>query len=678
MNKLIFLKKDWVQNSKLKKLRFINKDNFYNLKSQNDSLDFELTTSSKVKNGWYLFGIKHKYHNYGTNGFLRIGKFGYPQGRPMNAGRIRWRVIHVIRENNVSLILDNFENIKLINILCLIKIPFFDAVRRVKKRYRNFDNLYKIKNSNFKFIWKNYNGFLNSQVKPINRYKEWLNKVESSLIYKFKKYKTGNYPKSFFTESNFEDIQKVSDSRFVIAFSNKGYLNKYSKSIIYSLIKENSKVKILYGDEDYIDEDNVRRFPDFKTAWNRELFLVNPFYSSCWVVESNLWNRGISIIEQLKIKININNLILVIALEREKNKETNSIFHLPYITFHKFLKGNKNYLKSKVITKDYFKILSNYDVLLGKCLNIKQIKENIQIEYDWQVNKRHKLSIIICTKDNLKDLKKCINSINATTKEYEIEIIIVNNGSKDRITIEYLKSLEDSSTEKNKFLIIDIPGKFNYSKLNNSASKLATGEVILFLNNDVEIITNNWVRLILSNCTRPDIGFVGAKLFFQNMTIQHAGVILGIGGVAGHSHKYFDSNSNGFSKRLKFNQEISALTGAFLAIEKSKWIKIGGFDEKNLKVNYNDVDVCLKARKIGLKNLFISEIHAFHKESSTRGIPKGRDFIKWKKEYAFMKRKWGINLLSDPFYSPHLSLEDERFNIGFRTDKISLRTNTID
>ena len=149
-----------------------------------------------------------------------------------------------------------------------------------------------------------------------------------------------------------------------------------------------------------------------------------------------------------------------------------------------------------------------------------------------------------------------------------------------------------------------MPGEFNYSKINNDASKMANGNVILFLNNDIQFLKSNWGELLASNALRKGIGCVGAKLIYADGTIQHSGVILGIGGVAGHCHKNFDEFESGYKSRLILSQEFTALTGACLAISKSNFNLLDGFNEIDLRVNYNDVDLCLRAYENGLKYFF--------------------------------------------------------------------------
>ena len=223
--------------------------------------------------------------------------------------------------------------------------------------------------------------------------------------------------------------------------------------------------------------------------------------------------------------------------------------------------------------------------------------------------------------------------------------------------------------------VISISGSFNYSALNNKAVEYTSGDVILLLNNDVEFISDNWGSELVSNALREGIGCVGCKLLYENRNIQHSGVILGIGGVAGHSHKYISDKKEGFQRRIHLQQEITAITGACLAISKKNWLLLGGLDEKNLKINYNDVDLCLKAKVHGLKNIYNPNVSGFHYESKSRGKPVGIYYKLWRKEYNFMKKKWGNLLYNDPNYNPHLSLMEEDFSIHLKELGLISRTN---
>ena len=158
------------------------------------------------------------------------------------------------------------------------------------------------------------------------------------------------------------------------------------------------------------------------------------------------------------------------------------------------------------------------------------------------------------------------------------------------------------------------------------------------------------------------MGCIGAKLLYADQSIQHAGVLMGIGGVAGHAFKYLDKRT--VNTRINYTQEYSAVTGACLAISKNNWNLLGGLDEKNLQINYNDVDICLRAQEKGLKNLYLPQVELIHYESKTRGSPEGKDYQQWKREALYMKSKWKKIINNDPNYHPLLTLEEENLSIS--------------
>lgn len=211
------------------------------------------------------------------------------------------------------------------------------------------------------------------------------------------------------------------------------------------------------------------------------------------------------------------------------------------------------------------------------------------------------------------------------------------------------------------------PGPFNYSALNNEAAALARGEVLAFLNNDVEALQPGWLRTLVAEALRPEIGAVGARLHFADGTVQHAGVLLGIGGIAGHAHKYFDAKANGYQLRLQLTHQLSAVTAAVLVVRKVLFEEVGGFDADHFVVNYNDVDFCLRLMARGYRNLYCPDALLIHHESRSRGAPTSPEAInQWHKERTALQQRWGPWLLADPHYSPHLSLCEENFSLALR------------
>ena len=272
------------------------------------------------------------------------------------------------------------------------------------------------------------------------------------------------------------------------------------------------------------------------------------------------------------------------------------------------------------------------------------------------------VSIIIPFRDGVELLKKCIEAILQNTTYQKIEIIGIDNGSEKRETSELIDSLR-LSDKRIRFYDYDVP--FNYSRINNYGVGLAYGEHIVLMNNDIDIITPNWIESLLEHSQREDIGAVGAKLYYADNTIQHAGVIIGIAGFAGHSHRHFKRNESGYANRLMCVQNVSAVSGALMMVKKSLYEEIGGLDEENLGIALNDVDFCLNLRKRGYLNIFTPYCEAYHYESASRGYEESPEKkARFRKEIRYFQGKWKSILADgDPYYNPNLTLDREDFSL---------------
>lgn len=272
----------------------------------------------------------------------------------------------------------------------------------------------------------------------------------------------------------------------------------------------------------------------------------------------------------------------------------------------------------------------------------------------YETDTKHKVSIIIPNKNHLSDLKTCITSILERTTYPNYEIIIVDNGSTDESLFEYYEKIKEH--ENIQVCSLDIP--FNYSRLNNYAAELATGDFYLLLNNDIEIITPEWLEEMLMYGQREDVGAVGAMLYYPDDTIQHAGVILGVGGVACHAYCRFDKRDLGYVGRLCYAQDLSAVTAACMMVKASVWKEVGGLDE-GFKVAFNDIDLCMKIRKTGHLIVWTPYAEAYHYESKSRGYedtPEKR--ARFLDETVRFQTKWRRELNDgDPYYNPNLSLD---------------------
>lgn len=334
---------------------------------------------------------------------------------------------------------------------------------------------------------------------------------------------------------------------------------------------------------------------------------------------------------------------------------TKRIKHIPEILY--FWRAHKNSVVENVAVKQYA-------VDAGKNA-VKDYMNSLEIpcevdstevypsiyKVSYKMQKRGKISIIIPNKNNCEVLKRCIDSIFASTYD-DFEIIIVENNSDETSVFEYYEELK--SNPKIKVVIHNI--EFNYSKLNNLGVNEACGEYLLFLNNDTQVINKSWLEEMLMFAQRDDVGAVGARLFYPNNTLQHCFLITGIGehGVAVHAGLGLAMDDYGYLDRIGFNQNVNAVTGACLMVATDKYKRVGGFDE-NLPVAYNDVDFCLKLRKEDLLNVYTPFATLYHYESFTRG----RDTDEALSNAAdYMKKKWG-DVLIDPYYNSNFSTEKQ-------------------
>lgn len=275
-----------------------------------------------------------------------------------------------------------------------------------------------------------------------------------------------------------------------------------------------------------------------------------------------------------------------------------------------------------------------------------------------------KVSIVIPNKDHLEDLKRCITSIMEKSTYDNYEIVIVENNSVTEEIFEYYKKLEE-----NPFIrVVTYEGDFNYSKINNLGVSQTTGDYVLLLNNDTQVITLDWMEELLMYAQRQDVGAVGAKLYYEDNTIQHAGVVLGLGAhrTAGHSHYRVSYNNLGYMGRLCYTQNVMAVTGACLMMRKSLFEQLGGLDE-NFAVSLNDVDLCIRAWKAGYVNVFTPFAELYHYESVSRGLDdQGEKAQRYNRESEAFRAKWKDLLeQGDPYYNPNFSLDRSDFALKY-------------
>ena len=272
------------------------------------------------------------------------------------------------------------------------------------------------------------------------------------------------------------------------------------------------------------------------------------------------------------------------------------------------------------------------------------------------------ISIIIPFKDGVDYLKSCINTILVKSRYQNFEIIGINNNSQKSETLNIMDRLSDADK---RVTFYDYDVNFNFSQINNYGVGLANGDHIVLMNNDVEIINADWMESLLEHSQRDDVGAVGAKLYYSDNTIQHAGVIVGITGFAGHAHRHFPRHADGYMNRLKCIQNISAVTAALMMVKKKLYQETGGLDEKKLSVALNDVDFCLRLRKKGYLNIYTPYCEAYHYESVSRGYEETPERkMRFNREIKYFQKRWGDVLDTvDPYYNPNLTTEAENFSL---------------
>lgn len=284
-----------------------------------------------------------------------------------------------------------------------------------------------------------------------------------------------------------------------------------------------------------------------------------------------------------------------------------------------------------------------------------------QIKYP--INGEPLISIVIPNKDHVEDLRRCITSIEKKSTWKNYEIVVVENNSVEQSIRDYYKELESDPKVK----IVTYEGGFNYSSINNMGVKETKGEYLLFLNNDTEVISPDWMEQLLMYAQRKDVGAVGAKLYYADNTIQHAGVVIGLGAhrSAGHTHYKMPREHLGYMGRLCYAQDVTAVTGACLMVKKSIYEEVDGLDE-SFTISLNDVDLCLKIREKGYLNIFTPFAELYHYESKTRGMEEGEKLRRYERECAHFRDKWKEQLdAGDPYYNPNFSLDYSDFTLRF-------------
>lgn len=424
-------------------------------------------------------------------------------------------------------------------------------------------------------------------------------------------------------------------------------------------VRDHPEARLIYSDEDKIDDAGQRSDPYFKPDWNLDLFRSQNMFSHLGVLHTALvrevggFRKGLEGSQDWDLVLR--------CVERVRPEQ---ILHIPRVLYHWRIHVDST--AKSMGAKPYAAVageraLNEHFQRLGIDANAEYLGYGYRARFALP-SPPPLVSLIIPTRNARELVRQCIESIQRRTDYPAWEVILVDNGSDDPAAIAYFEQLAQQPNIR--VLRDDRP--FNYSALNNQAVAVARGELVGLVNNDIEVMNAGWLGEMVSLALQPDVGAVGARLWYPDRTLQHGGVVLGPGGVAVHAHKGLPRGLNGYAGRAALIQSFSAVTAACLVVRKALYEEVGGLDEVNLKVAFNDVDFCLRLREAGYRNVWTPYAELLHHESATRGediAPEKR--VRFEQEIAYMQAHWGALIAQDPAYNPNLTLGAEDFALAW-------------
>ena len=445
---------------------------------------------------------------------------------------------------------------------------------------------------------------------------------------------------------------------FVVLLDQDDLLPVYALMKVAEAINRQPEADLLYSDEDKIDESGRRFHPYFKTEWNPDLIYSHNVFSHLGVYRRSLVSKVGGFREGFEGSQDYD--LLLRCLEQTTPAR---IVHIPHVLYH--WRAHQGSTSVSNQAKPYAMVageraINDHFLRTNIKARVKLEDTGYRVYYDLPPSPPL-VSIIIPTRDQAALVEACIKSVLLKTQYPRFEILLVDNGSTEKESFEAWERLKGLGV---KVLRDDAP--FNFSRLNNAAAAVASGEFLCLLNNDTEVIAADWLNTLVSHALRPEVGAVGARLLYPNGTVQHAGVVLGLGGVAGHSHYACPAELDGYFSRVRLTSTFSAVTGACLVVRRELYQQVGGLDEKHLAVAFNDLDFCLKLSAKGYRCVYAPDAVLYHHESVSRGHEDDPVKVaRLQREAGFMYERWGPLIENDPFYSPNLSLDPPGFGLAW-------------
>ncbi len=451
----------------------------------------------------------------------------------------------------------------------------------------------------------------------------------------------------------------IAEGEFVAFLDQNDILNEDALYQIVERINQDRNIDLIYSDEDKIDENGKFVEHHFKPDWSPDNLLSRNYIGHLIVIRKKIVDQ----IDGFRLGFEGGQDLdfLLRAVEKCKN-----IQHIHKILYHlrkqKDIGSLSSTAKNNVIKIEKKAVEEAHQRRGNKVkVHIDQGKEGFY-RTEYHLIGTPTVSIIIPTKNNADVLATCLNSIFKLTDYPHFEVLLLDNNSDEQSLFDLINIWE--TKEKVRFKSRKMSFPFNFAKLMNEGAKIAKGEFLLLLNNDTEVISSDWLHNMLQHAQRKEIGAVGVKLLYPNDTIQHAGVIIGMGAAAGHLMVGKKKSDKGYYSNLITVNNYSAVTAACLMVSKNKYLEVEGFDEE-LAVDYNDIDFCLKLHKAGYLNLWTPEVTLYHYESLSRGHPHAtrESFKRSRKEIKYFKDKWKSYIDYDPYFNQNFTKDTANYDL---------------
>lgn len=471
---------------------------------------------------------------------------------------------------------------------------------------------------------------------------------------------------------------EIAKGDFIALMDHDDILAEHALFEIVARLNDRPDAEIFYSDEDKIDEHGTRYDPYFKPNFSYDLLLGQNLISHLGVYRRSLLEKIGGFRDGFTGSQDYD-----LALRSVAVCGSDKVVHIPKVLYHWRQTGDASSFSqsdlqqcvdsSRKALREHLSVLQNENAHSAQVLENPTFPAWNRVKFRVPAEEPF-VSVIIPTRDRYELLRRCVEGVLFRTNYENLEILIIDNDSKERETFrifDYLKA-------DKRVHVLPVSGAFNYSRLNNIAAKEARGEILLLLNNDIDVISADWLRELVSHAIRPDVGCVGAKLLYADGRIQHAGVRLGAGrfdggaGVAGHLGLFAERSNGGYFGSYAITRDVGGVTAACLAVRRDVYWEVEGLDEENLEVAFNDIDFCLRVREAGYRILWTPFAELYHLESATRGSDLSAEKRKrFTGEVRYMRRRWNVILDADPFYNQNFDNFDSDFALNFRRNSIT-------